>query len=129
MSNEDNNLPAKPPEIVFLDAAGPFINCWLDNQRAETEKHLAELQRWFSVPIPSGLLAGDQRFAGCIVYRNGQGRRCGLLATEGDRLLWDRGVRHTMGFCSQPDGSWSGAEPVGFATTYEEAAALLTGSA
>ncbi len=36
--NDGSNLPAKPPEIVFLDAAEPFINRWLDNQRAETER-------------------------------------------------------------------------------------------
>ena len=36
--NDGRNLPAKPPEIVFLDAAGPYVTRWLDNQRAETER-------------------------------------------------------------------------------------------
>ena len=36
--SDGSNLPAKPPEIVFLDAAEPFINRWLDNQHAETER-------------------------------------------------------------------------------------------
>lgn len=86
----------------------------------EREGHLTVLRQWFSAPPRV-----EPDFAGCVVYRSKRGERCGLLARATDRLLWDRGVRQTMPFCSQPDASWEGAEPVGFAATYEEAVALM----
>jgi hypothetical protein len=88
-----------------------------------------DLDRWFSNPA-SVVPAGDT-FQGVIVFERRTPvtrgpKRLGVAAGETLKRWWDReGTLLTMPFTSQPSEAWSKARAVGFATTRDEAVALL----
>lgn len=91
---------------------------------------------WFTDPENPYLHLPGCTFQGVIVYekvksRKGGVNRIGMAVDDSSKALWwDRvsrrtGERSTMPFSAQPSKAWEKAKPVGFASTLEEALALL----
>ena len=89
------------------------------------------IDAWFGPTPPPALVAAFDTFQGVTVFerqtpvKKGP-RRIALACGEMHRGWWERKGRDlTLPFSAQPNAAWEGARAVGFATTRDEALALL----
>ena len=99
----------------------------------KSKENLDRLREWFTSPTPEWLVPKGDTFAGVAVYERlpenqkpDEDNRIGLATSS---TMWnltkEHGYAKILPATYQPHFSWKGAPLVGFATTYEEAVALI----
>jgi hypothetical protein len=100
---------------------------------AITKKSIVrDVTSWFTEPEKHNYTVEGCTFQGVIVYEKAKTRPGGVnriamwVDESSKKMWWDLpGERRMMPATAQPAEAWEGAKPVGFASTLEEALALL----